>query len=64
MANCETCGGDGRVTCPDCGGAKGEFVHEYHDGESTGKTWVDCPGCNGEGVQDCPECDGTGEVSE
>lgn len=56
MSDCNRCGGDGVVPCPDCNGKGGREVERYKDGEVVGTDWSDCVGCDGQGVIDCPAC--------
>lgn len=49
---CRNRGGDGKATCPRCGGT-GEFT----DGST-------CYYCHGEGYVECRACEGTGVIED
>ena len=46
---CSSCGGDGKVTCPECYGDGWDYYYDYL-----------CYKCNGDGTVKCSKCGGSG----
>jgi hypothetical protein len=50
--NCSTCGGNGSIPCPACGGSHKDMNF---------KEWESCAACRGHGSITCPDCGGSGK---
>lgn len=56
MSNiCSSCSGNGKVTCPGCGGRGSKSLNEGQQSKI-----VNCAGCNGSGYRSCGRCGGSG----
>ena len=65
-SECETCGGRGFESCPNC--SEGNIECEECDGSGTVKCencdnekFISCPECSGEGIFECKTCRGGGK---
>jgi len=66
MANCNLCGGSGRMNCDNADCSDGIVRCKACDGlgkVSSGGGSQNCANCYGTGKENCHECNGRGEVT-